>query len=488
MESAVPDFLFAFGLIAVILTVTALASGFVERLPISFPLIFLGLGFALSRFGFGVLDVGPHSEVLEIVATLTLALVLFLDAVKMELNELGKGWVVPVLILGPGTVLIIVLGAVPLALLVGFGWLLAFIGGAILASTDPVVLREILRDNRIPRSVRQVLKIEGGMNDLVVLPVILVLIAVARSQVGSVGEWAPFLLKLLVLGPAIGFAIGGAGSWLIAKADAKMGIRLEHQALFGIGLVFAAYTASTAAGGDGFLGAFFAGLAVVVLNQSLCQCFLDYGEVTSEMAMLLVFVLFGSVLSGMLGSVPLVPALVLAALVIFVIRPGVLALVLAKARISWEARAFLCWFGPRGLNSLLLALIVVQADVAGSELLLATVGLVVIASVVIHGASATPVSAWYERRVDRETLAEERESTAAGLFGSRGPETVRVGPAELSQMLEGEDAPIILDVRSRSSYERDDAQIPGSVRVLPDEVLRWGSDNNVDRPVVAYCT
>ena len=252
MESAVPDFLFAFGLIAVILTVTALASGFVERLPISFPLLFLGLGFALSRFGFGVLDVGPHSEVLEIVATLTLALVLFLDAVKMGLNELGTGGVVPVLILGPGTVLIIVLGAVPLALLVGFGWLLAFIGGAILASTDPVVLREILRDNRIPRSVRQVLKIEGGMNDLVVLPVILVLIAVARSQVGSVGEWAPFLLKLLVLGPAIGFAIGGAGSWLIAKADAKMGIRLEHQALFGIGLVFAAYTASTAAGGDGF--------------------------------------------------------------------------------------------------------------------------------------------------------------------------------------------------------------------------------------------
>ena len=158
MESPVPDFLFALGLIAVILTVTALASGFVERLPISFPLLFLGLGFALGQYGFGVLDVGPHSELLEIVATLTLALVLFLDAVKMELNELGKRWVVPVLILGPGTILIIVLGAVPLALLVGFGWLLAFIGGAILASTDPVVLREILRDNRIPRSVRQVLK------------------------------------------------------------------------------------------------------------------------------------------------------------------------------------------------------------------------------------------------------------------------------------------------------------------------------------------
>ena len=305
---------------------------------------------------------------------------------------------------------------------------------------------------------------------------------------GSVGEWVPFLLKLLVLGPAIGFAIGGAGSWLISKADSKMNIRLEHQALYGIGLVFAAFAASTAAGGDGFLGAFFAGLAVVILNQRLCQCFLDYGEVTAEMAMLLVFVLFGSVLSGMLGSVSLIPALGLAALVIFVIRPSVLALVLLRARISWEARAFLCWFGPRGLNSLLLALIVVQADIPGAELLLATVGFVVIASVIIHGASATPVSMWYERKVDRETLVEERESTAAGLFGSDGPETRRIGPGELSRMLEGDVPPIILDVRSRSSYDRDGAQIPDSVRVLPDQVLRWASENTVDRPVVAYCT
>ena len=274
----------------------------------------------------------------------------------------------------------------------------------------------------------------------------------------------------------------------MSKVDAKLGIRLEHQALYGIGLVFAAYTASTAAGGDGFLGAFFAGLAVVILNQSLCQCFLDYGEVTSEMAMLLVFVLFGSVLSGMLGSVPLLPALAFAALVIFVIRPSVLALVLAKARISWEARAFLCWFGPRGLNSLLLALLVVQADVADSELLLATVGVVVLASVAIHGGMATPVGVWYGRKADRETLAEERESTAAGLFGGGGSEAIRIGPAELSQMLDGENPPIILDVRSRSSYERDGAQIPGSVRVLPDHVLQWASDNNVNRPVVAYCT
>lgn len=104
---------------------------------------------------------------------------LFLDATKLQVDELGARWLTPARILGPGTAIVIALGAVPLALVLGFPWLVAFMGGAILASTDPVVLREVLRDERIPRSVRQVLQIEAGMNDLVVLPVLLVLIAIA---------------------------------------------------------------------------------------------------------------------------------------------------------------------------------------------------------------------------------------------------------------------------------------------------------------------
>ena len=104
-----------------------------------------------------------------------------------------------------------------MALLNGFGWVIAFLSGVILASTDPVVLREILRDHRIPRSVRQVLRIEAGMNDIVVIPVILVLIAVATGDVGGGGQWVSFRLKLLVLGPAIGFAIGGVGAWFMRQ-------------------------------------------------------------------------------------------------------------------------------------------------------------------------------------------------------------------------------------------------------------------------------
>ena len=483
-----PDLFSIIALVAVVLTVTALASGIVQRSALSFPLIFISLGFVLGEGGLSVVEMGPNDPVLEVVATLTLALVLFLDAMQLQVRELGRRWLIPVLVLGPGTALIIGMGATTIALLLGFGWVLAFIGGAILASTDPVVLRDIVRDPWIPRPVRQVLKIEAGTNDIVVLPVILILIAVSLGEVGGAMDWTSFLARLLVVGPLIGCAIGGAGSWVMSWMDRRFQIRKEHQALYGIGLVLAAYVAATSAGGDGFLAAFAAGLAVVVLNQTLCDCFMDYGETTAEMLMLLAFVLFGAVLSGILGTVSVGPALTLSTLVIFVIRPSVLGLVLSRARMSREAHLFLAWFGPRGLNSLLLALLVVQAGLPNAELLLATVGVVVLASVTVHGASATPVSSWYSKRATRKTLAEEREATAAGLFAHHDFEAPRMSPAELHELLAGPNPPIVLDVRSRSNYEGDDSQIPGGTRVLPDRVEEWAAHRDRDGLIVAYCT
>ena len=125
---------------------------------------------------------------------------LFLDAVKLQIGELGKGWLVSALILGPGTGIIIGLGAVAFAFLLGFPWLMAFIGGAVLASTDPVVLREVVRDRRIPSSVRQVLKFEAETNDIIVLPVILILVSVANACAGSPSQWVVFILKLRTTG------------------------------------------------------------------------------------------------------------------------------------------------------------------------------------------------------------------------------------------------------------------------------------------------
>jgi NhaP-type Na+/H+ or K+/H+ antiporter len=486
----------AFGLAAVVLTVSALASGIVERAPLSFPIIFLGLGFLIGERGFALLTLSPEDHTLEAIAILTLALVLFLDAVRMEVEELRGAGLAPVLSLGPGTLIIISVAALGANLLLDTSLIESLLLGTILASTDPVVLRDVVRNERIPRSIRRALSIEAGTNDIVILPILLVLIAVANSEAASAAGWATLLAQVLLLGPLVGFAVGAAGALLMGKADAAFTISREYQALYGIGLVLLAYAGAQGLGGDGFLAAFAAGLGVAILNFDLCDCFLDYGETTTEMTMLLSFVLFGVVISEIALEVPLVPALVLAVVVIFVARPLAIGLVLRRAVMSNAARAFIGWFGPRGLNSLLLALLVVQNGVANAEFLLAVTGIVVTVSVVVHGASATPLSTLYGRAVERRTLQEEREGTAAGLFEGSAGETPRLKPEELAGQLEGTNPPVVLDVRTRSQYERDKRQIPGSIRVPTDRIEDWARRliaENPDgepflRPVATYCT
>jgi sodium/hydrogen antiporter len=480
----------AFGLIAGVLVVSALAAGLVERAPLSFPMLFLGLGFLLGDRGLQLISIGLDNDVLEVVAVVALALVLFLDAINLELTELRRDWLVPVLVLGPGTLLIIVLLAGLGTLLLELPLVLALLLGTILASTDPVVLRDVLRDLRIPRSVRRTLSVEAGTNDIVVLPMLLVLIAVAHADLGGVTDWLVFVAQLFVLGPAAGFAVGAAGSWVMDRVDRRFQIRREYQSLYGIGLVLGSFVAGEAVGGDGFLAAFAAGLAVTVVNQTLCDCFLDFGQVLAEMTMLLAFVLFGALLSTLLGEVPLLPTLVLAALAILVIRPVAIQLVLrlGRAGLSRYARRFIAWFGPRGLNSLLFALLVVEEGVAGSEALFAVVGTVVLVSVVAHGITATPFASWYARKASQETLAEERAGTAAELFTQRPDDVPRITPAELAERLAGPNPPLVMDVRSRSEYDRDGVRIPGSVRVLPDQVAEWAADRLRDQPYVLYCT
>lgn len=479
-----------FALIAVVLLVSGLASGVVERAPLSFPMIFLGLGLLLGPGGLGVITITAHDPILEAIAIVSLALVLFLDAVKLQVDELRSDWRIPMLSLGPGTILIILGVAAAAYLLMGTTPVQSLLLGAILSSTDPVVLRDVLRDERIPRSVRRALSIEAGMNDLVVLPIVLILIAILTTEIGGALDWLRFLSQLLILSPVIGLLVGGVGAWLMGKADARYGIRNEYQALYGIGLVLAAYAAGQAVQGDGFLAAFFAGLAVTIFNVSLCDCFMDYGEVTAEMTMLLAFILFGAVLSVLLATIEVVPALVLALLVIGLIRPLALGLVFRHATMSNAARAFIGWFGPRGLNSLLLALLVVQAEASDAERLLAITGMVVLVSVIAHGTSATPFSAWYGQRVaqSQRTLAEERVSTAVGLFEPDAADTRRISVRELAARLCSVDPPLVLDVRSRAHYENDPHQIPGSVRVLPDQVVEWAAKQSRKRSIVAYCT
>ena len=490
-----------FAILAFVLAAAALSSGVVDRIPLSLPIVFLGLGLLLGPSALGIIQLTPRDPALVAVAALNLALVLFLDAARFDVDELKREWRVPLLDLGPGTFLTIVGIAVAAALLFHTNALQSILIGAVLASTDPIVLRDVVRDEHIPRSVRRTLTIEAGTNDIIVLPIVLIAIQISLATSGAgFGYWLGFLTRLVVLSPLVGLAVGGAGAWMMGKADARYSIRREYQALYGIGLVLAAYSAAQVLGGDGFLAAFFAGLAVALFDVTLCDCFMDYGEVTSEMAMLLAFVLFGAVLGPLFGAISFGLALAFALLVIIVVRPAALTLALGvlHAHMSRDARLFIAWFGPRGLSALLLALLAVEAGMPHAEGLLAVVGVVVLVSVLVHGVTATPAARWYGERVAHAHAVpeEERESGAAGLFqGEAGAAAVpRVTPEKLHTWLEGPTPPIVLDVRTRGQYAEAEGRIPGSVRVAPDQVREWAARVSAENPaerdrlVVAYCT
>lgn len=477
-----------FGILAFIFLIAALTSGLVERAPISFPMIFLGLGLLAGEHGLGLIKIGPHDPVLETVATLSLAFVFFLDAVNLHFENIRNYWIVPVLALGPGTLLTMIMISAAAILLLRFPLLQSLLVGAVLSSVDPVILRDVSRDERVPRSIRESLTTEAGANDMIVLPVVLLLQAIALNQGGTTIGWLLFLARLFLLGPIAGFLAGAIAAYVMRWVRARTPIRREYRALYGIGVVFAAYFAGTMLGSSGFLAVFASGLATALFDYDLCDCFLEYGEITAEMAMLLAFLMFGALLSTLLATVVLLPALVLALITLVVVRPVAIGVVLRRAPISRQARLFIGWFGPRGLSSLLFGLLLVSGGVPGAGQILTVAGVVVIISVILHGISAAPLAARYSRTVANQTLPEERESTAAGLYIHKPAEAPRIAVEELAEHLAGPNPPIILDVRSRSTYTRDPDQIPGSVRVLPDQAREWAAGQPKDREIVAYCT
>ncbi|MEO6456844.1 MAG: cation:proton antiporter, partial [Chloroflexia bacterium] len=185
------SFVAVLALVGIVIMVAALISGLIERSNFPQVAVFLGLGAILGPVGLGLLDVRLDSPVLRVVATLSLALVLFTDAVGLNIKEVRKHARLALLVLGPGTMLSAALIALAGWWLLGLPVAAAVVVGAALASTDPVLLRGLLRRRDIPSTARQALRLESGLNDVVLLPVVLVAMVFMghTSESGEV-NWA----------------------------------------------------------------------------------------------------------------------------------------------------------------------------------------------------------------------------------------------------------------------------------------------------------
>lgn len=484
------DFAALLALIGIVIVVSSLLSGAVERSGLPQVAIFLALGAGLGPWGLRLVDVGLDSPTLRVIAALALVLVLFSDAISVDVGAVRAQRGLAVLILGPGTLIVAALIAAAAHWLLSMSVAHAAILGAALASTDPVLLRTVLRHQRLPESTRIALRMESGMNDAVLLPVIVIAMHFVPFGPGEVERTlAGSLVGLFVLGPLIGAVVGWVGIIALVRVRDRIGVRRDYESLYALGIAFTAFALAERVGGSGFLAAFAAGLVIAVQDLELCDCFLEYGEATAEMFLLLTFVAFGA--SLLWTGLDVVDARTLAfAAFALIIRTATLSPVLARAGLDARSRRLIAWLGPRGLSSLLLVLLPVFAGMPGAAGLFTITCLVVLLSVIAHGSG---IALWLRRDTrDERGRRNEAARSKSTLDSASNPPLPDAAPITIdalrARLARGEQVQLI-DARADRNWAQDDRMAQGAIRLSPNDAVRTARELGLDRrgSLVVYC-
>ena len=496
------SFVTAIALIGVVIVVASLLSSTLERRAVPLVIAFLGIGVLIGPRVLGAVDIRFESPELQALATLALALVLFTDAVTLNLAEVRSRRRLVLTLLGPGTLLPAALLSVAAVVLLGLPLPAAAILGAALASTDPVLLRGAMRSSSLPEDKRIALRMETGMNDIVLLPIVVIAILMLKGGGASIEGGASRtivqdLVGLFLLGPALGVLVGWMGIRALAWVRSSIGVRRDYESLYALGLAFCAFAAAESVGGSGFVAAFAAGLMIDAQDAELCDCFMEYGEATAEMFLLLTFVALGTQVFWS-GLDVIHWRTVLFATIALGVRTAVLYPILGGLRLAERDRRQIAWMGPRGLSSLLLALLPVFAGAPGAKDVFAIVCLVVLLSLVLHGGAI----AWLMRAkpavvadapagVDAVSAAPASVLTTAPRPTEEpavdAPAAVRITLDELRELERRGEHVVIVDARKDASYYRDGRKAAGAIRVDPDDPVPETTRTPRDATIAVYC-
>lgn len=480
------------GLVGMVVIGGALLAGPTERSGLPALAVFLLLGVLIGPFGLNLFTVELDDPILRVVATLSLTLVLFTDAMTLDLQEVRRNKLLAALVLGPGTLLAALGFAAAAWALLGLHPVAALVVGAALASTDPVILRSMLQGSGLSDRLRLALRLESGMNDVLLLPIVVIALAFGLHGAPTNEELVRLLISLFVFGPLAGVAVGLSAVRLLVWVRERFGVRREYEALYVIGVALGAYAGAEALGGSGFLAAFAAGLVVSSLDVELCDCFLEYGQVTAEMALLFTYVLLGTapIWSGLSMISPLS---LLFALVILLLRLPIFAIALRPLKLALSDRLTLGWYAPRGLGSLLLALLAVFDGLPGGEQLVALTSLGVLVSLVFQG--GWPLIHRRPRR--SRPIAQPSDTSNTIPLAAQTQQTdrsidehdMRITIEEMQQ-IPPEAPAVLIDARSERSYLASDQIAVEALRVSPDRAVADLKAHGVPTNawVIAYCT
>jgi NhaP-type Na+/H+ or K+/H+ antiporter len=375
---------------------------------ITMPMVFVIIGALMGPYGLGLLPIRPGDETVRVLTELTLALLLFADASTLDFGRLRRDKSLPLRLLGIGLPLTIALGALIAVLLFPErGWSFALLVAAILAPTDAALGLPIFTNPNVPVRIRRALNVESGLNDGIATPFVTLFIALAVAEENATPQagWLIGALTQIVLAIIIGAAVGAIGGKLLEFAHQRKwtyGAPLQFAVL---ALALTAYLGSIAFGGNGFVAAFIGGIIFGAVTRNQLAESADYTETTGTLLSLFVWTVFGMAFVAPAAFRAFDWHTVgYAVLSLTLIRMLPVALSLLGLRFRRDTVGVMGWFGPRGLASVIFGLLAFDELMAASreaELLASVVTWTILLSVLAHGLSAQPLSAWYARRLKR---------------------------------------------------------------------------------------
>jgi NhaP-type Na+/H+ or K+/H+ antiporter len=384
-----------------LLVLGALLSGLARRSMLSLAALFVLAGFILGKGGTGVLQFNASSGFVRDLATVALIVILFRDGLEVDAELLQRHWHLPLrklVIAMPITALIV---AALARWLVGLNWTEAFLLGALLSPTDPVLSSGVVTDPRVPAVIRHSLNLESGLNDGLALPAVLAFAAALQPHGGSFVWWR-FVLEDVGLGLAFGLLCGLVGSLLMPRSGGESldrRIPAHQKALYGLGLAFATYgLTSLPPRGNGFIAVFVAAIVIGVRRPDLRRYFAEGAEELVEVVKLAIFTVFGSLLTlhGLFGDGWAAVAVVLGTFLLA--RPIAVWIALAGTRVDAATKGFMAWFGPKGVATMTFSLLILSRQIDAGRRIFNIAALAVFASILAHGLSDTAGIRWIERR------------------------------------------------------------------------------------------
>ncbi len=388
-------------IIAAALLLYALVSGRLSGTVVTAPLVFVVFGFVTGNGWLNVVNADASHAGIHFIAELTLILVLFADAARIDLSRVRQDHNLPARMLAIGLPLAIILGAVFAAqMFPEFSIWEAALLAALLAPTDAALGQAVVSARAVPVRIRQAINIESGLNDGIALPAVLLFAALVEAQYSSAnaGEWIRFGLMQIILGPLAGVAFGYFGGRLLDEASERGWITTSFQGIGILALAILTYAAAEMIGGNGFIAVFVGGMAFGNTIRHPCTFLFEFMETDGQLLMLLTFLIFGAALlpEAMAHLSPAILAYALLSLTIIRMVPIALSLIGSGVRLP--TKLFLGWFGPRGLASILFVLLILEeSEVPHREEILSITVIVVGLSVLLHGISASPLARIYGR-------------------------------------------------------------------------------------------